>query len=75
MTRPCTGHLLGVRGSIGNRNLFGRSARAVVPLPCKVLGLIEIQDCWIAFADDCRPLALLSNVVARDTADRSFIGP
>jgi len=28
-----------------------------VPLRRKVLDLLEIQDRWIAFADDCRPLA------------------
>jgi hypothetical protein len=30
-----------------------------VPLCCKALDLLEIQDRWFAFSDDCRKLALL----------------
>src|SRR6266567_3364689 len=30
-----------------------------VPLCRKILDLLEFQDCWFAFSDDCRPLALL----------------
>jgi hypothetical protein len=30
-----------------------------LPLQCKILDLLEIEDRWLAFADDCRPLAVL----------------
>jgi hypothetical protein len=31
----------------------------LLPLRRKILDLLEIQDRWFTFSDDCRPLALL----------------
>jgi hypothetical protein len=42
--------------SVGERELLRRYE---LPLGCEIFDLLELEDCGLAVADDCRPFALL----------------